>query len=227
MSTDKSQDKYKEILREIKEEKMDWKFEDFLEQTEAKESPEKIIPITKEAKPLIPKFFWMAASVILLLGIFFLTRFFDQPSTVDEQNQLVQQEITKQKEDGLLIDNEYVVEEDSVLKKNKDSVVQNFETEKEAEEIMNKILPKRGRLKKNIKTRLASEEKHITENLRDEVYKVATENPEYQENFVVINGQKIYNEAEAIDVAKYSLQMLSSQISTTVSQADPLSDYTE
>lgn len=227
MSTDKSQDKYKEILREIKEEKMDWKFEDFLQQTEAKESPAKIIPITKEAKLSIPKFFWMAASVILLLGIFFLTRFFDQPSTVDEQNQLVQQEITKQKEDGLLIDNEYVVEEDSVLKKNKDSVVQNFETEKEAEEIMNKILPKRGRLKKNIKTRLASEEKHKTENLRDEVYKVATENPEYQENFVVINGQKIYNEAEAIDVAKYSLQMLSSQISTTVAQADPLSDYTE
>lgn len=227
MSTDKSQDKYKEILREIKEEKMDWKFEDFLQQTEAKESPAKIIPITKEAKPLIPKFFWMAASVILLLGIFFLTRFFDQPSTVDEQNQLVHQEITKQQEDGLLIDNEYVVEEDSVLKKNKDSVVQNFETEKEAEEIMNKILPKRGRLKKNIKTRLASEEKHKTENLRDEVYKVATENPEYQENFVVINGQKIYNEAEAIDVAKYSLQMLSSQISTTVAQADPLSDYTE
>lgn len=44
---DQLQDKYDEIFRDIREEKMDWSFEDFLQKAEGEE-PE------KDAAPVIP-----------------------------------------------------------------------------------------------------------------------------------------------------------------------------
>ena len=71
MKKDQLQDKYNEIFRDIKEEKMDWSFEDFLQTTEGAEPEQNtapIIPLGEKKKPSFPKWFWMAASVMLIFG---------------------------------------------------------------------------------------------------------------------------------------------------------------
>lgn len=225
MNNDKLEKKYQEIFQEIKEEKMKWDFEDFLKQTEESKNDEKIIPLqTRESKPAIPKFFWMAASIALILGIFFLTKPFSNAPSVEEQDTFVKNKILKQKQEELLAANESEIQ-DSLAQKQKDSAVQNIAPEKEAEEVMNKILSKKSRLKKNVRQKYAAAEPApIKEKTKTTIKQ---KKPVYQENFVIINGQKIENEKEAIDVAKYSLQMLSSQVSKTVAKAEPLTDFTE
>ena len=205
---------------------MDWNFEDFLKQAEERKNDEKIIPLQKtESKPTVPKFFWMAASVALILGIFFLTKMFNNKPTIEDRDAFVKNQILKQKqEENLLAVNETETQ-DSTASKEKDSIVQNIAPEKEAEEVMNKILSKKSRMKKTVK------QKYTVAEPAKQPEKTKTtikpKKPEYQENFVIINGQKIENEKEAIDVAKYSLQMLSNQVSKTVAKADPLTDYKE
>jgi hypothetical protein len=94
MSKDKFQDKYDEIFQNIKEEKMDWDFEDFLKKAEGKEDEVQhnetpIIPIGTKTKPSFPKWFWMAASIILLLSIGFVFNY-NKNSGVKDQAQLVE-----------------------------------------------------------------------------------------------------------------------------------------
>ena len=48
MNNDKFQDKYNQIFQELKEEKMDWDFEDFLQKVEKNSADEKIVPIQKK-----------------------------------------------------------------------------------------------------------------------------------------------------------------------------------
>lgn len=226
MSNDKLQDKYNEIFQEIKEEKMDWDFEDFLKQAEESNNDEKIIPLSpKETKPAIPKFFWLAASIVLILGVFFLTKLFNNSPSVQEQDTFVKNQIIKQKQQEDLLAINESQQQDSVAAKEKDSLVQTIVPEKEAEEVMNKILSKKSRLKKSVRQKYATAEPAPKQKKNKTTIK--PKKPEYQENFVIINGQKIDNEQEAIDVAKYSLQMLSNHVSQTVAKAEPLTDYTE
>ena len=67
MNTNEPDDKYKEIFQEIKEDKMKWDFEDFLAETEKEK---KIVPLTSgKIGGSMPKMFWMAASLVFLLGL--------------------------------------------------------------------------------------------------------------------------------------------------------------
>src|SRR5690606_6958191 len=95
MEKSKSQDKYTEITREIREEKMNWSFEEFLEKANEEE---KVIPLKKVEKGgYFPKNFWMAASLIFLfsVGVFFK---FGNSNSVEDQNNLVKNEILKNKD---------------------------------------------------------------------------------------------------------------------------------
>ena len=68
MSNDKFQDKYNEVFQSLKEEKMNWDFEDFLQKAESKvDLP--IIPIRNEKKSL-SKWVWMAACAVVVFGLF-------------------------------------------------------------------------------------------------------------------------------------------------------------
>lgn len=228
MSNDKLQDKYNEVFQEMKEEKMNWDFEDFLKQAEESKNNGKIIPVkTSEKKPTPPKFFWLAASIALILGLFFLTKTFNNKPSVEEQDAFVKNQILIQKQEEDLLAATEIKNQDSVdaAAREQDSVVQNMSPEKEAEEVMNKILSKKSRMKKAVRQKYVSAEPKAK--LEENQITIKPKKPEYQENFVIINGQKIENEKEAIDVAKYSLQMLSSQVSKTVAKAEPLTDFTE
>src|SRR5690606_38481502 len=88
-------------------------------------------------------------------------------------------------------------------------------------DIMEKILPRRGRIRKDLKPRFATISSEISE------HKNNTEKPEYHSNYVIINGQKIENEQEAIDLTKYSFRILSENVSKTVAQTDVITTISD
>lgn len=214
MKTDKSQDKYTEIFGGLKDEKMNWDFDDFLAKAE---NEEKTIPMISGNKDRFsPKAYWMAASLVPLvsLGIFF--GLFNR-HTMSEKDNLVKNEIIKQKgkfhDDNRIavnhINDSVKIKSDSLIS---DSV-STVESSQEAD-IMDQILPKRSRLKKQVKPRYVQNQN---------TQKSAID---YKSNYVIINGQKITNEQEAIDLTKYSFRILSENISKTVAQTEKMNSFT-
>lgn len=220
MKKDQTQDKYKEITQEIKEEKMNWDFEDFLEKTKQEEKVIPLVPKTKSGS--FPKTFWMAASVILLvsIGIFFN---YESGNTVSENDQLVQNEIKKQKDSFHQESNLAVNTISDTLKVKSDTLVRDSSgTVEQLSEstLMDQILPKRGRIKKELRPRYAEvKQKEIPTPTSP------AKRPKYESSYVIINGQKIENEQEAIDLTKYSFRILSENVSKTVAQTDLFNDF--
>ncbi|TXF77186.1 hypothetical protein [Chryseobacterium sp.] len=216
MQNDKSQKKYNEILRGLKEEKMDWNFEDFLakaENTDVK-SPE----VSGKKGASFPKIFLMAASLVLLVSLGMVFKFFNGP-THSEQSLLVENEIKKQKND---FENSNIIAavqtEDSVTVAS-DSLVSDSAISGNNEDVLDKILPKRGRLKKQVRP-------HFVQNsapLKSAPVRNVS-NSDYESDYVIINGQKIESEQEAIDLTKYSFRILSENVSKTVAQTDALNN---
>lgn len=215
MKKDQLQDKYNEIFREIKEEKMDWSFEDFLQTAEGAE-PEQdttpIIPLDRKKKPSFPKWFWMAAGVILVFSIgFFLNNY---NTDVQDREKLVKDEILKQKS-GFIEENSDHQEQvavnytDSISGAKKDSVFQDNQVAEK--DVMDEILPKRGRLKKETRPRYVSNASN-NKNLSDSA-------AAYNDSYVIVNGKRISSEKEAIDVAKYSFMKLGNEFKKTVASS--------
>lgn len=218
MKTDKSQDKYNEIFQELKEEKMNWDFENFLAEAEKTENP--ITEISGKKSASFPKFYWMAASVVLLVSMLVFYKTSDQ-SKMDEQDQLVKNEILKQKND-FGKGNEIVAINNSKdsLKTPSDSLVTDSVSINDGDDVIEKILPKRGRIKRQTRPQFvdnSTPEKSATGK--------TAQNPEYKSNYVIINGQKIENEQEAIDLTKYSFRILSENVSKTVASTEAVNSF--
>ena len=214
MKTDRSQDKYNEIFQELRDEKMKWDFEDFLAEAEKEEQP--VIKISEKKIASFPKFYWLAASLVLLasVGAFFK---FIQPSSIQEQNDLVKNEIIKQKDD-FGNGNEFVaIHTNDSVNVASDSLVTDSAYISSDEDVMDKILPKRGRIKRNTRPVFVQNDTQV---------KSAKKNKEtasnYESSYVIINGQKIESEEEAIDLAKYSFRILSENVTKTVAQTEAL-----
>ena len=214
MKTDRSQDKYNEIFQELREEKMNWDFENFLAEAEKKEQP--VIKISEKKSASFPKFYWLAASLVLLatLGAFFK---FSTPTSIQEQNDLVKNEILKQKDD-FGNGNEFVaIHTNDSVNVASDSLVTDSAYISSDEDVMDKILPKRGRIKRNTRPVFVQNDTQV---------KSAKKNTEtasnYESSYVIINGQKIESEEEAIDLAKYSFRILSENVTKTVAQTEAL-----
>ena len=220
MKKDQTQDKYKEITQELKEEKMNWDFEDFLEKSKQEE---KTIPLTPKPKGgSFPKTFWMAASVILLvsIGIFFN---YENGNTVSENDQLVQNEIKKQKDSFRQESNLAVNAINDSLKIKSDSIISDSTrtVEQTAEpDIIEQIIPKRGRINRN------SRQRYAEISTPKDIEKTSSKTPKYESSYVIINGQKIENEQEAIDLTKYSFRILSENVSKTVALTEVLNSFT-
>lgn len=209
MSNDKFQDKYDEIFQNIKEEKMDWDFEDFLKKAEGKddevqENETPIIPIGTKAKPSFPKWFWMAASIVLLLSIGIIFNY-NKNSDVVDQAKLVENQIKQQKNNFIEENSDHQEQvavnhpSDSISGAKKDSIFQeNRVTEKD---LLDEILPKRGRLKKERKP------KYVYNSSK------AADSTGYKDSYVIVNGKRIENVEEAINVTKYSFQIFANNVS--------------
>lgn len=217
MKKDQLQDKYNEIFSDLKEDKMDWSFEDFLQKAEGEEPEENaapIIPLEENKKPSFPKWFWMAASVMLIFGIGFFLNNKETGAGVQDREKLVKDEILKQKT-GFLEENRDHQEQvavnhtDSIPEAKKDSVFQdNHVAEKD---VLDEILPKRGRLKKEARPRYVSNTSFQNKNLNDSTV--------YNDSYVIVNGKRISSEKEAIDVTRYSFMKLGSEFKKTVASS--------
>ncbi|WP_185116207.1 hypothetical protein [Chryseobacterium angstadtii] len=221
MNKDQFQNKYDEIFQEIKEDKMDWSFEDFLQKTEegapgteTNEVP--IIPLQKNT-PSFPKWFWMAAGIVFLFSIGF---FFNHYRTgAIEKEQLVKNEVLKQKSKFIEENNDHqeqvaVNHTDSISGAKKDSVFQdNPIAEKD---VLDEILPKRGRLKKETRPRFVNNTSSKNKALKDSTG--------YKDSYVIVNGKRIDNVEEAINVTKYSFQIFANNVSEKLVQPAVVND---
>ncbi len=186
---------YQNIFRELKEEKMDWNFEDFLQKTEENSSDEKIVPIQKGSGNT--KWFWMAASVVVIfgLGMFFKINFEKpqvQPKIV---NNNVQHEV-----------------------KPPISVVQNGDQVS----LIRKITVEPARKKKS---RYKNNAQYLAQNSTKNHHNSAKsddENIEYNPNFVIINGKPVATEEDAIKYTKSAIDLLGGNINSTLENAEPV-----
>lgn len=210
MNNDQYQNKYNEVINDLKEEKMNWDFEDFLQKAEGNLNNEaEIIPI-KKAKPSFPKTFWMAASIILLFSVGLIFNY-SQNDNVENQAQLVVNEIQKQKSDFIKENHEHqaqvaVLSSDSISGAVKDSI---FEESALAEvDVLDKILSKKSRIKKQTKPRYVNNTE--VKNMKDSTA--------YRDSYVIVNGKRIDNMEEAINVTKYSFQVVANNVSQALTQ---------
>lgn len=221
MKTDRSQDKYSEIFRELREEKMNWDFEDFLAEAENEEEEKPVIKLSEKKSASFPKFYWLAASVVLLVSVGLFFNNADESDAID-QNTLVQNEIIRQKNDFGKSNEIVAVHSNDSLQTASDSLVTDSVSIETDEDLIEKILPKRGRLKRT------SRPVYVQNNGAEKsAQKIIETTADYESNYVIINGQKIENEQEAIDLAKYSLQILSENVSKTVAHTDVLPNFNE
>lgn len=223
MSKDKFQDKYDEALRQIREEKMDWDFEDFLKKAEndADEAPADeipVIPLSTQIKPAFPKWFWMAAGLAMILGLGFIFSI-SQKSGVEDQARLVENRIRQQKSSFVKENNEIQEQvafnhpSDSLEVAKKDSVFQ--ENTMAEKDYLEEILPKRGRMKKDRKP------KYVSRTPKNK----SSENPSgYNDSYVIVNGKRIENVEEAINVTRYSFQILANNVNEQLAQPKVVDD---
>ncbi|KQK26463.1 hypothetical protein AR438_05770 [Chryseobacterium aquaticum] len=188
---------------------MDWNFEDFLQKAESVDHEAEIIPITK-VKPSFPKWFWMAASVVIIFSIGLIFNYI-QNAEVNNQSKLVENEIQKQKSDFINENHEHqtqvaVLNSDSISGSKKDSI---FEENTLAEtDVLDKILSKRSRIKKETKPRYV--QNSDIKNIKDSTG--------YRGSYVIVNGKRIDNMEEAINVTKYSLQVVANNVNQALEQ---------
>ncbi len=208
--------KYDKIFNELKEEKMNWDFEDFLAKAEEKEE---IIPLNKKSSGgTISKFYWMAASLVLLIsaGVFFK---FNQTKSIEDQDVFVKTEILKQKNDFGNGNEIVALQTNDSVKIVTDSLVSDSVSHKDAADMVEKILPKRGRIKRE------SRPQFVQNSPEKSAKKPAEKNTDYNSNYVIINGQRIENEQEAIDLTKFSFRILSENVSKTVASTEAMNSF--
>ncbi|HCR75934.1 MAG TPA: hypothetical protein DIW37_05920 [Chryseobacterium sp.] len=194
---------------------MNWDFDDFLKKAEGKaeeihENDAPVIPIDTKTKPSFPKWFWMAASVFLLLSVGLIFKY-NQNANVENQAQLVENQIKNQKDNFIRENSEHTEQvavnlpNDTISGAKKDSVLQ--ENQVAEKDYLDEILPKRGRLKKERKP------KYVYNSSK------AADSTGYKDSYVIVNGKRITSEKEAIDVATYSFMKMSSEFKKTVASS--------
>ncbi|MFP3599042.1 hypothetical protein [Chryseobacterium sp. SIMBA_029] len=220
MNKDQFQDKYDEIFQEIKEEKMDWSFEDFLQKVESEESQHQetpIIPLQKK-KTSSQKWVWMAAGLIMLFSIGFIFNTTQNADTGGKEK-LVKDEVLRQKSSFIEENNDHqeqvaINHTDSIPEAKKDSIFQ--ENTVADKDVLDGILPKRGRLKKEAKPRFVNNTSFKNNK--------ASDSTGYKSSYVIVNGKRIDNVEEAINVTKYSFQIFANNVSEKLVQTKVVDD---
>ena len=198
MNKDKFQDKYNQIFQELKEEKMDWDFEDFLEKAEKNSADEKIVPIQKKGGGSNTQWFWMAASVALVFGLGMFFR--NTPEKNNVEPSIVSTNTSSMKKDV----SKPVVENVGTV-----SVTRKIDVEPAKK--------KKSRYRNNAQYLAKNSVKHHHKSAQNE-----EEIIEYNPNFVIINGKPVATEEEAINYTKTALDMLGGNINSALENAEPV-----
>ncbi|MDX8572461.1 hypothetical protein OZ666_12255 [Elizabethkingia sp. HX QKY] len=189
---DFSDDVFFKTLREEKEVTMDWSFEDFMEKVEEQPIPAKKIQLT--TKPGLSKWYWMAAGFIIFLSLGGYLFFNQKPITDVTTTSVAKTEPAK--------NNTLAIQEPQTTppETNIQPSVITTETEKENIKVLAQKKP------------LAKKEKEIIETTSVKSVPETGTEASYNPNYVLINGKPVYDEEEAVDLTKKSLNLLASNL---------------
>lgn len=203
-----SDNPYFSFIKEEKQEKMDLSFEDFLRKTEEP----KIVALPKKSNF---RMYWMAASLVLLMGFsaFWMFNKTEKTTPVIVKNENPKQENPSEK---------------SITSKTEIPVLANRENQETDIETQQKKAENSSTSLRNLKdsAKPMTNEKYIaqqkTENTKihiiDENYEKSTS--DYNPNYVIVNGKPIYNEQEAIAVTEDAFNYFASNVTQTINQAE-------
>lgn len=202
MNKDKFQDKYNEIFQEIREEKMDWNFEDFLAQTEEKPQGAKIVPLHKKSSK---QWLYIAASLVLIAGFGIILK-----NNFSENNTVEPTEIAKTNAKKT-IENQNIANDLSIASSSDNSIqiTRNVNTEP--------IKRKKSKYKNTAQYLVQNSTKNHHDSAKND-----DKNIEYNPNFVIINGKPVATEDEAIKYTKNAIDMLGGNINTALEKAEPV-----
>jgi len=200
-----SDNPYFSFLKEEKQEKLDISFEDFLKKTE--EPKIVALPIKKTSY----KVYWMAASLVLLMGISALWMF-NQPQKI-ETAIAKNPNIPKKEKVETVLPVKEIIEQNSapkpVLANQENHKVDHVTNDKVVKELVRKEFEKlMARQNNSIK----QEEKQIQVPIES--------NSDYNPNYVIINGKPIYDESEAIAVTENAFNYFASNVTQTINHAE-------
>jgi hypothetical protein len=197
-----SDNPYFSFVKEEKKEKLDISFEDFLKKTE--EPKIVALPIVKRKSYTQ---YWMAASLVLLMGIsgFWM---FNNPENIAPQiaNHTVKPKKVETQKTNL-------VEENSKTK----PVLANQESQNVIETKQDNAVKE---LVRQEFEKLMAQQNNPT-NQQEKQIQVPTESTsDYNPNYVIINGKPIYNEQEAIAVTEDTFNYFASNVTQTINHAE-------
>ena len=200
-----SDNPYFSFLKEEKQEKLDISFENFLKKTE---EPKIIaLPVRKTSY----KMYWMAASLILLMGISALWMF-NQPQEI-ESVIAKNPDVPKKEKIEKVAPVEETIEQTStpkpVLANQESQNVDHVTNDKAVKELVKKEFEK---LMVRQNNSIKQEEKQIQGQTES--------NSDYNPNYVIINGKPIYDESEAIAVTENAFNYFASNVTQTINHAE-------
>ena len=204
---------YKNTVDQLRKESMHWEFEEFLSQVE--ESSTKAESTRKSSKnKIIALSFTVAAAAMALLV----------STLVLNESAPVAPQLAKSQEEGSIPMQKEVLNSD--LSSDSVKVRNSSAVSIEPEVLMEKILPKRGRIKRQMPPTLVQRE---TTKPKSDV--VATVNADLAKGevstqaLVTINGQEVKNQQEALELTHYSLRVLSENVNRTVSSTSIINEF--
>lgn len=202
-----SDNPYFSILDEEKQEKLDISFEDFLKKTE--ESKIVVLPIAKKKSYTQ---YWMAASLVLLMGIsgFWM---FNNPENIEPQ--IAKHTETPKK-----------VETPKVSPIENGSTQQPVLTQQNTQPKIQKVAKKNAVENQESKTQFAYHQPKEIKIDNQNLNKVNSDS-DYNPNYVIINGKPIYNEQEAIAVTEDTFNYFASNVTQTINHAESAQNVSE
>ncbi|WP_379968296.1 hypothetical protein [Epilithonimonas sp. UC225_85] len=200
-----SDNPYFSFLKEEKQEKLDISFEDFLKKTE---EPKRVaLPVKKTSY----KVYWMAASMVLLMGISVLWMFNQSgkiETTVAKNN-----DVPKKRNIELISPIAEKIEQTSAPK----AVLAAQESQKAHQATNEKVV--KDLVKKEFEKLMAQQE-NSTKKEEKQIEVPAESISDYNPNYVIINGKPMYNEQEAIAVTENAFNYFASNVTQTINHAE-------
>lgn len=200
-----SDNPYFSFLKEEKQEKLDISFEDFLKKTE--EPRIVALPIKKTSY----KMYWMAASLVLLMGMSALWMF-NQPQKI-ETTIAKNPDVPKKENVEKVPQVEEIIEGNPAPK----TVLANQESQKVDKAVNDKMV--KELVQKEFKKLMAQQD--LSTKQEEKQIQVPTESTsDYNPNYVIINGKPIYDESEAIAVTENAFNYFASNVTQTINHAE-------
>ena len=208
-----SDNPYFSFLKEEKQDKLDIKFEDFLKkatkQNDTKEPKIVALPIVKRKSYTQ---YWMAASLVLLMGIsgFWM---FNNPENIEPQ--IAKHTETPKK-----------VETPKVSPIEKASTQQPVLAQQNIQPKTQKIEKKNAVENQELKAQFAYHQPKEIKTDNQNQSKVNSDS-DYNPNYVIINGKPVYNEQEAIAVTEDTFNFFASNVTQTINHAESAQNVSE